>query len=161
MFCVFLWLYLDEAINEGEIKMTLSNETKKFYETTGKNIKKYRDLRNYSLQVLAEKVGLTKKTIQRYENGEIKINMDRLRDLADALDVKVINLTEGTNAFVIGEERAEYSSSTVDSEELHGEAKLLAELKNIAEERQLDLSDPKTLDLFKDALDLIKRVRGE
>ncbi|MGM0882566.1 MAG: LexA family protein [Bacillota bacterium] len=69
--------------------------TKKFYAATGANIKKYRDLRNYSLQVLAEKVGLTKKTIQRYENGEHKIDRDRLKALAEALDVSVLQLTEG------------------------------------------------------------------
>jgi len=70
-------------------------DTKKFYITTGGNIKKYRALKNYSLQVLAEKVGLTKKTIQRYENGEHRIDMDRLRSLADALEVTINQLTEG------------------------------------------------------------------
>lgn len=79
--------------------MTSINDSKLFYIATGKNIKKYRDLRNYSLQALADKVGLTKKTIQRYENGDIKINMNRLKDLAIALDVSVNKLTEGTNAF--------------------------------------------------------------
>lgn len=76
------------------------NDTKNFYEATGKNIKKYRDLRNYSLQVLAEKVGLTKKTIQRYENGEIKIDMNRLKDLSVALDVTVNQLTEGAYTYL-------------------------------------------------------------
>lgn len=71
-----------------------------FYKTTGENIKKYRDLRNFSLQVLAEKVGLTKKTIQRYELGEIRINMDRLKDLSKALDVSVAQLTEGAYAYL-------------------------------------------------------------
>ncbi|CAM3364718.1 XRE family transcriptional regulator [Paenibacillus lupini] len=75
--------------------MTDAIGTKKFYAATGANIKKYRDLRNYSLQVLAEKVGLTKKTIQRYENGEHRIDTERLKDLAAALDVSVLQLTEG------------------------------------------------------------------
>lgn len=38
-----------------------------FYRQVGQNIKKYRLIKNYSLQVLAEKVGVTKKTMQRYE----------------------------------------------------------------------------------------------
>ncbi|SFE42883.1 repressor LexA [Paenibacillus algorifonticola] len=75
--------------------MTLKEDSKIFYIATGKNIKKYRTLRNYSLQVLAEKVGLTKKTIHRYENGEIKIDVNRLKDLSVALDVTVTQLTEG------------------------------------------------------------------
>lgn len=80
--------------------MTSLNDSKSFYIATGKNIKKYRDLRNYSLQVLAEKVGLTKKTIQRYENGEHKIDMDRLRDLSVALGVTVNQLTEGAYTYL-------------------------------------------------------------
>ncbi|MEK3658206.1 XRE family transcriptional regulator [Paenibacillus sp. FSL F4-0236] len=80
--------------------MTGLNDSKNFYVATGKNIKKYRDMRNYSLQVLAEKVGLTKKTIQRYENGEIKIDMNRLKDLSVALDVTVNQLTEGAYTYL-------------------------------------------------------------
>jgi repressor LexA len=80
--------------------MSSQNDSKLFYLATGKNIKKYRELRNYSLQVLAEKVGLTKKTIHRYENGEIRIDMDRLADIAKALDVNVQQLTEGASSFI-------------------------------------------------------------
>lgn len=83
------------------------NNSKNFYIATGKNIKKYRDLRNYSLQVLAEKVGLTKKTIQRYENGEHRIDMDRLRDLSVALGVTVNQLTEGAYTYLGSDEPAE------------------------------------------------------
>jgi repressor LexA len=80
--------------------MNKNLDSKLFYLAVGKNIKKYRDLRNYSLQVLGEKVGLTKKTIQRYENGEIKIDMDRLSDIAYALDVDMSQLLEGTESFL-------------------------------------------------------------
>lgn len=80
--------------------MTGNKESKLFYLAVGANIKKYREVRNYSLQVLAEKVGLTKKTIQRYENGEIKIDMNRLADIADALEVEVAQLLEGTQNFL-------------------------------------------------------------
>ncbi|OMF54825.1 LexA family transcriptional repressor [Paenibacillus rhizosphaerae] len=63
-------------------------------------MKKYRTIRNYSLQDLAERVGLTKKTIQRYENGEIKIDMDRLNDISVALDVEIPLLIEGAESFL-------------------------------------------------------------
>ncbi|MBW7475913.1 helix-turn-helix domain-containing protein [Paenibacillus oenotherae] len=99
--------------------MTNSSDSKLFYIHVGKNIKKYRDLRNYSLQALAEKIGLTKKTIQRYENGEIKIDMNRLSDIAEALEVSVSQLTQGAQSFlgmemvevpIYGEIRAGYNS---------------------------------------------------
>lgn len=86
--------------------MTGSKDSKTFYIVVGQNIKKYRDLRNYSLQVLADKIGITKKTVQRYEHGEHKIDMDRLKDIAVALGVTVNQLTEGAYTY-LGEEPAE------------------------------------------------------
>jgi|GEM_PF-2412982 len=76
------------------------SDSKLFYLAVGENIRKYRDLRNYSLQILGEKVGVTKKTIQRYELGEIKIDVDRLKEIAVALDVDVVRLLEGTESFL-------------------------------------------------------------
>lgn len=70
-----------------------------FYKTVGQNIKKFRTTRNYSLQTLAEKIGVTKKTVQRYETGGIKIDMERLGDIASALDVKVSELMRDTEQF--------------------------------------------------------------
>lgn len=80
--------------------MTGTDESKLFYIAVGLNIKKFRELRNYSLQVLGDKVGLTKKTIQRYENGEIKFDMDRVADIAGALDIGVPKLLTGTEKFL-------------------------------------------------------------
>lgn len=51
----------------------------------GDNIKKYRQIKNLTLEHLGEMVGLTKKTIQRYETGEIRATYERLSELADAL----------------------------------------------------------------------------
>ncbi|MFD1887501.1 LexA family protein [Paenibacillus wenxiniae] len=75
--------------------MVNKNDSKLFYLTVGSNIKKYRKIRNYSLEELAERVGLTKKTIHRYENGEIKIDMDRLAELSEALETDISQLLEG------------------------------------------------------------------
>ncbi|ASA22049.1 LexA family protein [Paenibacillus donghaensis] len=94
--------------------MTGSEDRKLFYSVVGRNIKKYRDIRNYSLQILAEKVGITKKTVQRYENGEHKFDMDRLKDLATALDVTVNQLTEGAYTYTGNEiQDSEYISLPV------------------------------------------------
>lgn len=84
----------------GVLKLTGNVDSKLFYIVVGNNIKKYRGIRNYSLQILGEKVGLTKKTIQRYENGEIKIDMDRLADIAGALEIEVSMLLEGSESFL-------------------------------------------------------------
>jgi len=67
-----------------------------FYESIGNNLRRYREARNYSLQDLADRVGVTKKTIQRYETAEIKIDLDRLKQIADALNIVMFQLLEGT-----------------------------------------------------------------
>ncbi len=135
--------------------MTGLDDSKNFYLTTGKNIKKYRDLRNYSLQVLAEKVGVTKKTIQRYENGDIRIDMERLKEVANALDVPVKKLTEGTGVFTVNEESSAYSTNAELSEKME----LLGQVERLAEKYQLDLSDPASMQLLEEAFNFVKRIQ--
>jgi repressor LexA len=68
-----------------------------FYKIIGKNIEKYRKLKGISAEELGNRVGLTKKTIRRYETGEIRIINDRVLAIADALDVDPSDLYEGTD----------------------------------------------------------------
>ena len=66
-----------------------------FSERVSRNIKKYRKEKGITLKELAELVGLTEATIQKYEAGNIKsIDIDMLHKLAKALDVSPENLTE-------------------------------------------------------------------
>lgn len=61
----------------------------------GNNIKKYRKLKNMTLKELANKIGLTEATVQKYEAGNIKsVSAEVLKKIADALDVAPENLTE-------------------------------------------------------------------
>jgi repressor LexA len=78
----------------------VNKDSKLFYFAVGNNIKKYRKNRNLSLQALGEKVGVTKKTISRYENGEIKVDMSRLADIATAMNLDVSKLLDGTEKFL-------------------------------------------------------------
>lgn len=80
--------------------MVGNERSKMFYTVLGDNLKKYRQMRNFSLEVLGEKIGVQKKTVQRYEKGEIKIDMNRLSDMADALGVDMPRLLEGTESFL-------------------------------------------------------------
>lgn len=65
----------------------------------GNNIKKYRGIKNLSLQDLAIRVGVTKTTIQRYETGDIKIDMERISDIAEALNLEIYQMIEGAEDF--------------------------------------------------------------
>ena len=58
------------------------------YEETGKRIKERRKELSISAAVLAERIGLSKATIHRYENGDIKnIKMPVLEAMAEVLKV--------------------------------------------------------------------------
>lgn len=55
----------------------------------GKRIKEFRKARNLTSEELAEKIGTTRATVTRYENGVRKANQDVLFQLADIFNVSV------------------------------------------------------------------------
>lgn len=55
----------------------------------GTQIKKWRNIRGLGQDELAEKIGTTKQTISRYENGDRKANQDVLFELANVLNVSI------------------------------------------------------------------------
>lgn len=59
----------------------------------GKNIKKYREAKNFSQEFLAEKVDLSREYITRIENGQKFVSLRKLFLLADVLEVKFSDLT--------------------------------------------------------------------
>lgn len=62
----------------------------------GEFIKQKRLENNYTLEQLGNRVGVSKMTVLRWENGEIKnIKSDKIEKLADALKVPVIALFNG------------------------------------------------------------------
>ncbi|BCG60580.1 LexA family protein [Paenibacillus sp. URB8-2] len=83
-----------------------AQDISRFYEIVGGNIRNYRNIGQLSLQALGDALGLTKKTVQRYETGEIKVDMDRLAEIASALSVELAALLEGTESMLGAEPRA-------------------------------------------------------
>lgn len=75
-------------------------DTRLLYLAIGENIRKYRSIRNLSLQEVAEKIGMTKKAVQRYETGETKIDFFRIADIAEALNISTDKLLDGVQSFV-------------------------------------------------------------
>lgn len=66
-----------------------------FCERVGNNIKKYRKEKDMTIKDVAERVGITEATMQKYEAGNIKkIDIEMLKKIADALSVLPENLTE-------------------------------------------------------------------
>lgn len=59
----------------------------------GKNIRKYREAKKLSQELLAEKVDLSREYITRIENGQKFVSLKKLFLLADVLEVKFSDLT--------------------------------------------------------------------
>lgn len=55
----------------------------------GEKLKEFRKLRGLTQEQLAEMVEVTFQQIQKYENGNTRLNTDKLQAVAQALDVPV------------------------------------------------------------------------
>jgi transcriptional regulator with XRE-family HTH domain len=58
----------------------------------GYKLKKIRELRNYSQEYLAEKIGISQVAYSKIESGRTKLGFDRLREIAGVLEVDPIML---------------------------------------------------------------------
>ncbi|MEN3133804.1 XRE family transcriptional regulator [Bacillus albus] len=78
---------------------TVDHKRYDLYSIIGKNIETARKKCNISAEELADRIGVTKKTIRRYETAEIRVNMDRLESIANALDTSLDTLLLGGATF--------------------------------------------------------------
>jgi len=67
----------------------------------GYNIKKIRELRNYSQEYVAQKLEISQPTYAKIENGTIIPKIDRLQRIAEILDIDMSFLLNTTNVFNI------------------------------------------------------------
>ncbi len=58
------------------------------------NIKKYRELKGYTQQYVAEKLGITQKQYSNLESGFSSISIDRFYEIAEILETDIINLLD-------------------------------------------------------------------
>ncbi len=62
--------------------------------TVSKNIRKYRDLKGFSQEYMAEQMNLTQSAYAKIENTETKLTIDRLNEISKILEVDITNLLE-------------------------------------------------------------------
>jgi hypothetical protein len=60
-------------------------------------IKKYRELKNYTQEYMAEKLDISQNTYSKIENGGIKLTVDRLKQISDILETPVEELINAEN----------------------------------------------------------------
>lgn len=74
--------------------------------TAQENIRQLREERKFSQEEMAEKLGISKNGYGKIERGESDIKLTRLVQIADILDIDVVEIMKDNNremAFVIGE----------------------------------------------------------
>ena len=64
---------------------------------TSLKIKKYRELKNYTQEYMAEKLDISQNTYSKIENGGIKLTVDRLKQISDILETPVEELINAEN----------------------------------------------------------------
>jgi len=79
----------------------------------GRIIRRHRIEAGLTQMQLAEKLGITYQQVQKYETGKSSITVERLYQIADALDVSVQDILSDTEEyFKIAEEREHYCMDT-------------------------------------------------
>jgi len=63
----------------------------------GTIIRKYRDLRNYSQDYVARKMGISQNAYSKLETGKIPMTIDRLCEVARILDIAPTDLLAEIN----------------------------------------------------------------
>lgn len=110
-----------------------------YRERVGENLRYYRKINNLTMKEVADKVGVTLATIQKYEAGNIKtIDIEMLEKLANAIGVTSRQLT----GYQSGEEE----------HEAHLERIMKRETKWFAQYRELPYEKQKIVNEIIDAL---------
>lgn len=63
----------------------------------GSKIKKYRELRNYTQAYMADRLDISQNTYSKIETGGIKLTVERLKQIAEILEVSVENVLANDN----------------------------------------------------------------
>lgn len=96
------------------------------YKKTGQLVKEYRKVKGMSQMELAEVIGVSYQQVQKYEKGTNRISVDRLKQIANALDVP-INEFFSSEKLIVSETQAAYGKITDDEQLL---LHLFREIKN-------------------------------
>ncbi len=101
----------------------------------GTKIKKVRELKNLTQEHVAEQVGMTTSGYSRIERGEVRVSIERLEQIARAIDVHPNDLTNfDQNVFFT-------NGGTTNEYSIRADKELLQQMIATYEARIADLKD--------------------
>lgn len=124
-----------------------------FYKYIGIKLKDARIKHKYSLEEVGKRIGKTKKTIQRYETGEVRIDIETLDALCNILNLDCNGLLKQARISSLESD----SNHTIDT--IEGAAKIFIEHPQVAAFGGYDIermSDDEKIEFANQILDSIK-----
>ena len=77
-------------------------------EYVGKQIKKHRKRSGLTIEEFSQKIGKSKATVSKYENGAISIDIETLQEIADALEIPMDEMKRLERAYQNANENDDY-----------------------------------------------------
>lgn len=116
------------------------------------NIRRFRELKGYSQEYMAQELGISQSSYAKIENGSTKITIDRLQQIAEILDIEVSSLISSSKQPIFNQknEKGAYGNGYVEN--LHVENKEMTE-KLLAEKDKLILKLEKDIEFLKKLLE--------
>ncbi len=108
-----------------------------YNQSLGHKIRKVRELKNMTQDHVAEEIGMTSSGYSRIERGEVRVSIERLEQIARALEVSPTELTNfDENVFFTN-----YGTANDHSFSIRADKELLQQVITTYEARIADLKD--------------------
>ncbi len=108
-----------------------------YNQSLGHKIRKVRELKNMTQDHVAEEIGMTSSGYSRIERGEVRVSIERLEQIARALEVSPTELTNfDENMFFTN-----YGTANDHSFSIRADKELLQQVITTYEARIADLKD--------------------
>ncbi len=85
-----------------------------------KNIKKFRELRNFSQKYMAEKLDITQQNYSKMESGEVDFPVSRLFTIAEILSVRVIDMLSFDEKVIFNTTQTEFKDGAIGIQQGQG-----------------------------------------
>lgn len=96
-------------------------------EKVASNIRKFRELRNYTQEVMAVELGMTQAGYSRIEKGEVEISIQKLDKIAKVLETNVENILGFDEKIVFNQQHSNNYSAVKE----HSQVNINVDLKEI------------------------------
>jgi transcriptional regulator with XRE-family HTH domain len=115
----------------------------------GNKIKKIRELRNFSQEYMADKLGISQSQFSKIEKDESEVSISRLQEISDVFNMKIEDILSFDERFIFNSFNNEQSAVNIYNQQITEQMQKLYEDKIKLMEELLKLKDQEILRLKK------------